>query len=271
MTFLIRDQWFISLEGRKGSKKMKTVLINPNTESISSKQLEDKILLNNTTVIIGSIVKGKFKPYKKLKIVFESDFSLFRNRILENLSEDEWYMFVDGDEIPSPELLANLDSLGKEEGIDGYWVRRRNYISPTRFLRYGLFYPDYQLRIFKNKKQYRYTGTVHEQLNIPHEKTRELPYELYHFPTNPKYQSFSNYSNFLQYIHLQAQDLAKQKKTRLQLRIAGCMIAVSLFVNGMIRGKGILDGWAGFRAHSLFAWSQLVAYWKASRIVEVSN
>jgi hypothetical protein len=46
---------------------------------------------------------------------------------------------------------------------------------------------------------------------------------------------------------------------------------LTLFMSGFIRGKGFLDGWAGFRAHILFAASIAAGYFLAAKQIYKLN
>lgn len=184
---------------------------------------------------------------------FRDDFSQLRNFALSKL-RGEWVLTLDADERLSEGLKEKIPELIADKHVDGYWFARKTFISGARYLKYGVFYPDYQLRLFRNKKEYRYRGAVHEQLTIPKEKTREVPYDVLHYPTHPKYDRFSSIVNMTGYMRIAARSYTKQFDTA---TLVGKAITsfIDIFLGGLFRGKGILDGWAGFRAHLIFALS----------------
>lgn len=194
---------------------------------------------------------------------FRGDFSEMRNFGLSK-AKSEWVLVIDTDERLSGELRKQISHFVKHKDIDGYWFRRRTYISPSRYLRYGLFYPDYQLRLFRCRKEYRYRGAIHEQLTIPKEKTKEVPYDILHYPQHPKYTSFHDFRNFFPYIDIHAKELEESSESALQLLWEGLKQAIMLFGGGFFRGRGFLDSLAGLRAHLLFMSSILLAYTRAS-------
>jgi glycosyltransferase involved in cell wall biosynthesis len=241
-----------------------SLIIISNTEKLNFnnnllKLVEEVIVVNKN----GTNVKNK-----KIKVFnfVSNNFSELRNFGLEK-AKGEWILFIDSDEEFSTELIKEIPKLIEEQNIDGFWFRRKNFISPTRYLKYGLFYPDYQFRLFRNNKEYRYSGAVHEQLNIPIDKTKEVHFDILHHPTNPKYSSFSDIRNFQRYINLDATEKFKLFVSPFKLVFLGKIQFLRLFFGGFFRGKGFLDGWAGFRAHILFAYSIsagyfLAAWWK---------
>lgn len=190
---------------------------------------------------------------------FRNDFSEVKNFGLSKVTCD-WVLALDSDERLTDELRAALPGLIQNKNVDGYWFRRRTYISSMRYLRYGLFYPDYQLRLFRNKKEYRYRGAVHEQLTIPKSKTQKVFYDILHYPQHSKYTAFADFHNLMPYIHIRANELAKFHQGAGLLFLKGMGEFVKLFLSGYFRGKGFLDGWAGFRAHVMFASSIALAY-----------
>lgn len=182
-----------------------------------------------------------------------------RNFGLEK-ANGEWILMIDSDEKLSTGLIHEIPSLIKDPHIDGYWFRRKTFIAKEIYLRYGFFYPDYQLRLFRNKKEYRYIGAVHEALTIPKEKTKEVPLDILHYPANPKYTSWQDFKNMLPYIRIQAAELQKKQFSAVQLFWLGCTTFWILMFKGFIRGKGFLDGYAGFRAQVLFSLSIASGY-----------
>lgn len=175
-------------------------------------------------------------------------------------ANSEWVFFLDSDEILSKDLLRKIPELINTSQFDGFWISRKTYISEKKYLRYGLFYPDYQLRLIRRKAQYLYSGAVHEQINIPQEKTTHIKVDLIHHPRNPKYTSFKDFKNLLNYMNIQSQELRKSSSSRYLLFMQGIFKIISLFIAGYIRGKGFLDGWDGFRAHVMLSISVGGAY-----------
>lgn len=60
-----------------------------------------------------------------------------------------WVFSLDADEVLTPELQTEIQTLLKgEPKFDAYWVPRRNQIF-GRWMRFGGQYPDYKLRLFR--------------------------------------------------------------------------------------------------------------------------
>lgn len=83
-----------------------------------------------------------------------------------DLTTQAWIMFVDADEEIPPELAEEirtaLDGKGKE--LDGYFVYRRTYYL-GRWIRYGGWYPDGELRLYRREKG-RWEGGLHAKLAV---------------------------------------------------------------------------------------------------------
>ncbi len=249
--------------------KLSVLIITKNAEGVIEKTLEsvkrlwDELVVVDTGSTDRTIEVVKKFTTKVFEYPFRNDFSEVKNFGISKVRYD-WILTLDSDEQVTCELRDALPSLIQNKEVDGYWFRRRTYISPTRYLRYGLFYPDYQLRLFRNKKEYKYRGAVHEQLTIPKGKTRAVPYDILHYQQHPKYTSFADFHNLMPYIHIHASELAITHRSVGSLIIKGIEEFVKLFLSGFFRGKGFLDGWAGFRAHLMFASSVALAYFLAA-------
>jgi len=190
---------------------------------------------------------------------FENDFSAVRNFAISK-AEGDWFLFLDSDEILSEELKKELPNLLKDPEVNGYWLARKTFISKDRYLKHGLFYPDFQLRLFRNHMRYRYHGAVHEELDIPAFKTKEVRFDILHYPTNPKYTKYSDFKNVIPYMEIEAIDIRKKKLNSFYLIGKGIGTFFSLFFGGFFRGKGFLDGCAGLRAHIIFSLSIAIPY-----------
>lgn len=182
------------------------------------------------------------------------NFSEARNALLAKIKEP-WILVLDIDEKLSPEAIRIIPELIKDKNVDGYWFRRRWYYDKTHYLRHGLFYPDWQLRLFRNKPEYRYIHRVHEELTIPKEKTKRVALDIYHYNSGIKYKN--------KYTKLAALDFKELRKPKVWYLWKAIYSFIDMFFVGLIRGKGILDGWRGIRAHFFFAWSIAKAYWEA--------
>ncbi|RLC80577.1 MAG: glycosyltransferase family 2 protein [Chloroflexi bacterium] len=96
------------------------------------------------------------------------------------LAQTEWVFFVDADERVTPELAEEIKQVIEDENYVGWWVPRQNYIA-GKWIRYGGWYPDYQLRLLQpDKAHYDPVWEVHE-IVILDGKAGYLRHHLIHY------------------------------------------------------------------------------------------
>ena len=238
----------------------------------ASKRLEDAIksvkgIVDEITVVdTGSTDKTVSLAKKYTKNVFEvplnQDFSIVRNYALSR-SVGEWILVLDADEVLSDELKRQIPELIKHRTYDGFWFRRRWYINSKNYLKHGLFYPDYQLRLFRNATTIQYIHRVHEEVTVPSEKTKQIYADIYHYDSLHKYLSWKGFRQLDGYIRMQAMMHKEKRFSTLALMWKAVYTFIDMFVVGLTRGKGILDGWIGIKAHFFFALSIAKGYSEA--------
>ena len=78
----------------------------------------------------------------------------------------EWVLFVDADERATPALAVEVRQVIGSGPEVGWWVPRHNFIVGKQ-VRYGGFYPDYQLRLLRvGRAQYDPNRPVHEIVRL---------------------------------------------------------------------------------------------------------
>lgn len=88
---------------------------------------------------------------------WEDDFSKARNLSLEH-AQGVWIMVMDCDEELHPDSRSELKQLLEMEGPEAYFLQVVNTTAEGM----ELIVPG--LRLFRNKKEYRFTGRIHEQI-----------------------------------------------------------------------------------------------------------
>ena len=83
-----------------------------------------------------------------------------------NLTTRDWIMFVDADEEVPPELVEEIRMAldGEAEGLDGFFIYRRTYYL-GRWIRYGGWYPDGEIRLYRRDKG-RWEGGLHAKVVV---------------------------------------------------------------------------------------------------------
>jgi glycosyltransferase involved in cell wall biosynthesis len=103
----------------------------------------------------------------------------------------EWILSLDADERVTQDLASEIKSEirnPKSEAI-GYWIPRKNIIF-GKWIQHSIWWPDYQLRLFRNGKGRFPEIHVHEYIDVEG-KTEKLKNHLEHI----------NYTNISQYIY----------------------------------------------------------------------
>ena len=140
----------------------------------------------------------------------------------------------------------------------GYLFSRRNYIDSKRWLKYGIFYPDWQLRLFK--RGIKFKGMIHERPDLDEKFCQKINFDIIHNASHTKYDKFSSIFRLQKFIKIQAKEIVKKEKNFLFYPFIGFFRSMKYFFDSFIFGKGFLDGWAGFRGAVIFSSSVLLTY-----------
>lgn len=162
-------------------------------------------------------------------------------------ASNEWVLIVDTDERISEELKNEIISLLKNPGeFDGFKIPRANFSFGKRF-KYGGYWPDYQLRLFKKSKGKYELTEVHEHVLLE-ERAGILKNPIIHFPDREVGQVIEKF--FLRFAKWEAKEKLKREKPSVVKLI---FLPPKIFIYRYIFKKGFLDGIGGFIAASLWA------------------
>ncbi|MBI5198793.1 MAG: glycosyltransferase family 2 protein, partial [Nitrospirae bacterium] len=116
-----------------------------------------------------------------------SGFSYQKNHAID-VTTNPWVLILDADERVSEGLRKEIkEVLEKDFGVDGYFMPRKSYFL-GRWIRYGGWYPDYSIRLFRKDRGRFEQREVHESIRIDG-KTGKLKNPLEHFT----YRNLSEY------------------------------------------------------------------------------
>lgn len=145
-------------------------------------------------------------------IEFSGGYAAAKNLGIDRAS-GKWVLSIDADETVTSDLAIEIKGvLEADEQQDGYYVPRRNHLA-GRWIRHAGYYPDLQLRLFKQEIGRFSSVAVHERVNLPLENTGILEHPLIH-ATYSSYKDY--YAKVQKYAELDAhQALAEDATTSL--------------------------------------------------------
>jgi len=186
---------------------------------LKQKRIEDEVVVlvdltknTPTSELLGYLHKlSSNNSITLIEDKFQNHFADWKNRLTRGCKGD--YIFqIDADEIPNELLIGNLPAiLSENPDNEVYYVSRVNTVSgltPEHIKKWnwnvdekGLVnWPDYQMRIWKNKSDIRWRNKVHETLE-GHMNFLCLPameeLALYHPKDIKKQEKQNNYYNTL--------------------------------------------------------------------------
>ena len=249
----------MSIAFNKDEKNIDLIIIVHNEEknilNIVNKTYYDNLIILDSFSDDSTI--EKLKLFKN-KLYFKkfNDFSSQRNYALSK-SNLNWILVLDADEELTEGAEKRIRELVKNKNVDGYWFPRRNYINDKTYLKYGYFYPDWQLRLFRNHRGYKYSGVIHAQIQIPEKKTRFIKdVEILHSSLRSKYSSWLAFFRLKNYINIEGNDIVKSERTTVTLFSGIILETARHFFRCFYRKQGYLDGYNGFRVAVIYGMYQ---------------
>ena len=124
------------------------------------------------------IYSKKFSDSHKFMKVYQrklnGNFAEQKNSVIEN-SYGDYIFHIDADEYPNKTLLYQIKEILSINDVDLIWIPRVNTIegmTEEHIKRWGwrvtenswVNYPDYQARVFRNRKDIRWTRPLHEHI-----------------------------------------------------------------------------------------------------------
>ena len=165
---------------------------------------------------------------------------------------NEWVLSLDADEVLTDELIEEIKGLDFESEVAGNRVARKLFVG-DRFIRWGGYYPDYQLRLFRNSLGDFSEVAVHESVQLPdHAKVRDLKKPLDHFSYNTLEQMDAAFKNFAK--------LSTKKRNRLLNPARAAFNFFYTFFYKYLLRLGFLHGVTGVRLAFIHAKYSFLKY-----------
>jgi glycosyltransferase involved in cell wall biosynthesis len=171
----------------------------------------------------------------------------------------DWILNIDGDESVSKELKEEIVKIFKEDKTEviGYWMPRKNIIF-GKWIQHSIWWPDYQLRLFKRGKGKFEEKDVHEYIKVDG-RTEKLTGFLMH-------NNYSSVSQFIEkmdkiYTENEAEGIIKEGRNLEWLD--AIRFPVDDFLKTFFAQKGYKDGLHGLVLSILQAFYAEVVFAKA--------
>jgi glycosyltransferase involved in cell wall biosynthesis len=189
-------------------------------------------------------------------------FASQKNFIIDQ-AKGPWILSLDADERVTGELKDEIIELLSSSGplADGYRMPRKGYFG-GKWIRYGGWWPDYNLRLFRKGKGRFEEREVHESVNVEGEvETLSGPIE---------HRTYSDISDYLvrmdRYSTLAArQSYGENKRGKLSDIV---LRPIFTFVKMYVFRQGFRDGYVGFQLAMLYA---IYTFSKYAKVKEMSN
>lgn len=153
-----------------------------------------------------------------------------------SLARNEWVFSIDADEELSPQLQKEILAFKKTESLEvNGFIMPRVVFFENRWIRFGDWYPDYLVRLFRRSHAKFTGGSVHERLEITGEILHFLG-ELHHYTYRDRADQMSRIER---YSSLWAESAFKEGKR--------CGALAPYFRTGwrLFRGFVLKNGWKG--------------------------
>src|SRR3989344_3085447 len=170
-------------------------------------------------------------------------------------AKNEWILSLDADERITPELAKEIQSsiINHKSSVVGYWIPRKNIIF-GKWIEHTGWYPDYQLRFFKEGKGRFEEKHVHEMIKLEGESGK-LKSPIIHY-------NYENVPQFLQKTLLYAENEADQivEKGYKFIWQDSIRFPIKEFISRFFAREGYRNGLHGLVLSLLMAFYHLIIF-----------
>ena len=193
-------------------------------------------------------------------------FSAQKNFAFEHCTQD-WILSLDADEVVTPKLAEEIQRvITNPDALTAYWISRKNLFL-GKWVRFGGFYPDPKLRLFRRGRVFMTDAIVHEDVRLKPEfdqRTGHLQNPMVHnaYPTLSSYMEHMN-----RYSSLGA-SAAVEKGYRGFSILDIVLRPMATFVYNYFFRLGFLDGREGLLLHlyhAVYVSNKYAKVWELTR------
>jgi len=173
-------------------------------------------------------------------------------------AKNEWILSLDADERITDILKKEIQSIIKNDkkDVNGFWIPRKNIIF-GKWIQSEMWWPDYQLRLFKKDRGRFPEKHVHEYLKVDGE-TAKLQFPLIH----QNYSSVDQYLYKMEKIYTES-EVAHQLESHVEIKwVDALRYPVADFLKTFFLQKGYRDGLHGLVLSLLQAFYMEVVFVK---------
>lgn len=182
----------------------------------------------------------------------------------------DWILYLDDDETLSPELTQEIRSMINNQSsmVNGYWIPRKNIIF-GKWIQHTGWYPDYQMRLFRNGKGKYKEVHVHEMIQVdgPTEK-------LHNAIEHSNYESIEEFvkKTILIYAPNEAKVLLENGYKFSPMD--SILMPAKEFIRRFFANEGYKDGLHGFVLSLLMAFYHLLVFgylWEYEKFQQIPS
>lgn len=200
-----------------------------------------------------------------------------KNNVMLNINKNygftkasgAWILCLDADERITFELQQEIKEIvEKGSSIDGYWIPRKNIIF-DKWIQHTGWYPDFQLRLFKNGKGKFPQMHVHEMIDVKG--------ELGHLKQPMIHHNFDSIAQFLnKHLTIYAPNEAKEllRKGYVFNYLDAIRFPTKEFLSRFFAREGYKDGFHGLMLSLFMALYHLIIFsflWEHNKFIDEEN
>jgi glycosyltransferase involved in cell wall biosynthesis len=174
----------------------------------------------------------------------------------------QYVLSLDADEALSAELQASIREVKNHPAADGYTFNRLASYCGHKWIRYGSWYPDNKVRLWKRRKGIWGGVNPHDYVVMErHARIRHLKGDLLHY-------SYSSISDHIERTNRYTGIMAKEY-FRMGKRTSAAAILIKpvwKFMRDYFIKRGFLDGYYGFVICAIVAFSTFLKYAKLNQL-----